>query len=400
MSNQKKLGKATRLVHMGRDHPDRPAFVNPPVARGSTVLFPTVAMRNATREQPFDQVLSYGLKGGPTHFHLEDAIAEIEGGTRCQIVSTGLAAVTTALFVYLKNGQHGLFPDTVYGPTRNFLTSMGTGCGMEFTFYPPDIDEAGLRALVRDNTTMIYCESPGSHTMEMQDVPMLSRIAKDVGVKLVMDNTWGFSLFAPFEHGVDCSIQAATKYIGGHSDVMLGAITTNSDSDYERVRTVSTTLGHFASPDDCWLALRGLRTLNVRLRAHMQAGLRVAGWLREQPEVAQVLHPGLPDAAGHDIWKRDFTGACGLFSVELTPDYAYDDMVTMIDGLQLFGIGASWGGYESLVLPVTGAITRTAEQKSARRLMFRLHIGLEDTEDLIADLKNGLNLLKQHAAKR
>lgn len=397
MSDRKATGMATRLVQMGRPHSDTQSFVNPPLERGSTVLFPTVAMRNSTRERPFDQVLSYGLKGGRTHFHLEDAIAEIEGGTRCQIVSTGLAAVTTALFAFLKSGEHGLFPDSIYGPTRNFLTTMGTNCGMTFSFYPPTIDEDGLRALVRDDTVLIFCESPGSHTMEIQDVSMLSKVAKDIGAKLVMDNTWGFSQFRPFERGVDCSIQAATKYIGGHSDVLLGTITTNSDTDYERVRTVSTTLGHYASPDDCWLALRGLRTLKVRLREHMQAGLHVAGWLRERPEVAEVLHPGLPGAPGHEIWKRDFSGACGLFSVELAPRYGYDAMIAMIDGLQLFGIGASWGGYESLVLPVTGAITRTADVKSAERLMFRLHIGLEDTDDLIADLENGFKILNRNS---
>lgn len=395
-----KHGFGTRLVRMGRTHADTQAFVNPPLERGSSVIFPTIAARDAVRQRPYEQVLTYGLKGGPTHFHLEDAIAEIEGGSRCQIVSTGLAAVTTALFAYLKGGQHCLMPDSVYGPTRSFLGSIGKDAGMQVTYYPPTIDEAGLRALVRDNTTVIYAESPGSHTMEVQDVPMLARVAHDIGARLLMDNTWGFSFFDPFRHGVDCSIQAGTKYAGGHSDLLLGAITTNSEADWQRVRDTAVTLGQYASPDDCWLALRGLRTLRVRMAEHMRAGLEVARWLEARPEVARVLHPALPGAPGHELWQRDFTGACSLFSVELEPGFAAADMVAMIDALQLFGIGASWGGFESLVLPTTGSVTRSAETGKFSGQIFRLHVGLEDIADLIADLESGLAVLNRHAAQR
>lgn len=393
-------GFGTRLVRMGRTRTDEQSFVNPPLERGSSVLFPSIGARDAVRQRPYDQVLTYGLKGGQTHFHLEDAIAEIEGGSRCQIVSTGLAAVTTALFAYLKGGQHCLMPDSVYGPTRTFLATIGKECGMQVTYYPPTLDEAGLRALARDNTTVIYAESPGSHTMEVQDVPMLARVARDIGAKLLMDNTWGLSFFDPFRHGVDCSIQAGTKYIGGHSDLLLGAIVTNADEDWQRVRNAAVTLGQYASPDDCWLALRGLRTLRVRMAEHMRAGLIVARWLEQRPEIVRVLHPALPGAPGHDLWKRDFTGACSLFSAELDSRFAYEDMVAMIDALHLFGIGASWGGFESLALPTTGTVTRSAETDKFKGPLFRLHIGLEDTADLIADLEAGFAVLNDHAARR
>lgn len=390
----------TRLVQMGRSQTDAQSFVNPPLERGSSVLFPSVAARDAVRERPFDQVLTYGLKGGATHFHLEDAIAEIEGGSRCQLVSTGLSAVTTALFAFVRGGGHCLIPDSVYGPTRTFMATIGSECGMSATYYPPAIDEAGLRGLVQDNTTVIYAESPGSHTMEVQDVPMLARVAGSVNAKLLMDNTWGLSFFRPFDHGVDCSIQAGTKYIGGHSDLLLGAITTSSDDDWQRLRSTAVTLGQYASPDDCWLALRGLRTLRVRMAEHMRAGIEVAQFLRGRPEVAEVLHPALPGAPGHALWKRDFTGACSLFSVSLAPDYDQADMVAFIDALQLFGIGASWGGFESLVLPTTGAITRNHAREHPAGPTFRLHVGLEDTGDLIADLTAGLGVLNNHRARR
>lgn len=364
------------------------------------MLFASVAARDAVRERPFDQVLTYGLKGGPTHFHLEDAIAEIEGGSRCQIVSTGLAAVTTALFAFVRGGGHCLIPDSVYGPTRTFMATIGKECGMSATYYPPDMDEAGLRSLMQDNTTVVYAESPGSHTMEIQDVPMLSRVARSANAKLLMDNTWGLSFFKPFEHGVDCSIQAGTKYIGGHSDLLLGAITTNSDEDWQRLRSTAVTLGQYASPDDCWLALRGLRTLRVRMAEHMRAGIEVAQWLRGRPEVGEVLHPALPGAPGHDLWKRDFSGACSLFSVALDPSYSYDDMVALIDALKLFGIGASWGGFESLVMPTTRTITRQHHREHPAGPMLRLHVGLEDTRDLIADLEAGFAVLNKIRAQR
>lgn len=394
MSDNKKLGFATRLSHAGRlPIEGEQAFVNPPLMRGSTVLYPSMAKRDEVRAKPFAQALSYGAQGNPTHHRLEDIVAEIEGGTRCQIVSTGLAAVTMALLAYLKSGDHCLMPDSVYGPARRFCDTFAKDYGIETTYYPPETGESELSKLIRPNTTVIYAESPGSHTMEVQDVPMLARQAKRVGAKLLMDNTWGVHFFKPFAHGVDCSIQAATKYIGGHSDVLLGTITTNSDEDWERVRRTSTTLGQYASPDDCWLALRGVRTLAIRLERHMASAIQVANWFEARPEVSEVLFPALPGARGHDIWKRDFTGACGVFSVVFRDRFKMEDMTLMAEQLTLFGIGASWGGYESLVLPTTGGITRVTGNRF-KGPIFRFNIGLEDPADLIADLEYGFATLK------
>lgn len=399
MSQAPKRSRRTRLVHMGRVPTPTYGFVNPPVHRGSTVVYPNVAERDARRAHPFDQVLTYGAQGGPTHYYLEDAIAELEGGTRCQLLPTGLAAVTTALLAYLKSGDHCLVPDSVYGPCRRFCDTLGAQLGIETTYYAPEIEAPALRALMRANTRVVYAESPGSHTMEVQDVPMLARVAHEAGAGLLLDNTWGITFFQPFEHGVDCSIQAATKYIGGHSDILLGAITTATEDDWKRVRSAATTLGQYASPDDCWLALRGLRTLGVRLEAQMRSGLQIASWLRDRPEVADVLHPGLPGAPGHEIWKRDFTGACSLFTVELRQDISVQSMRDMIDALDLFQVGASWGGFESLVLPTTNGITRTASGGKARGPLFRLHIGLESVDELIADLDRALGHLAAGPAR-
>ncbi len=249
-------------------------FVNPPLMRGSTVLYPTISKRDEVRVKPFAQALTYGAQGNPTHHRLEDIVAEIEGGTRCQIVSTGLAAVTMALLAYLKAGDHCLMPDSVYGPARRFCDTVAKDYGVETTYYPPEADEATLTKLVKPNTTVVYAESPGSHSMEVQDVPMLARLAKKIGAKLLMDNTWGIHFFQPFAHGVDCSIQAATKYIAGHSDVLLGTITVNNDTEWERVRKTCMILGQYASPDDCWLALRGVRTLGDPTRTSHEIGAR------------------------------------------------------------------------------------------------------------------------------
>jgi len=386
---------ATRLSHAGRAGTRVLGFVNPPVVRGSTVLQPSCADRVASGRKRLDQALVYGVLGTPTHHALEDVICEIEGGTRCQIVSSGLAAVTVPLLAYLKAGDHVLVPDSVYGPARSFCTGMLTQLGVETTFYPPTVDAAGIAALFRPNTKVLYTESPGSHTFEVQDIPALAEAAHARGIKVLMDNTWGIHFFQPFRHGVDVSIQALTKYVGGHSDVLLGSITTAADDDWERVRNAAMALGQYASSDDCWLGLRGARTLGVRLAHQMQSGLTVARWLAARPEVAQVLHPALPEAPGHAIWKRDFSGACSLFGVVLQPGISAEAMVAMIDGLELFGIGASWGGFESLVLPTTGLIARSFDPGFAGPVL-RLHIGLEDPADLIADLERGLAGLKRH----
>ena len=390
-------GFYTRLSHAGRAGGRTHGFVNPPLVRGSTVLYPSCAERAALGKRRLDQVLVYGTHGTPTHFALEDMIAEIEGGTRCQIVSTGLAAITTPLLAFLGAGDHCLMPDSVYGPARNFAAGMLARMGVETTFYPPTIGPDALAPLVRPNTSVLYLESPGSHTFEMQDVPALAATAHTRGLKVLMDNTWGLHFFQPFRYGVDVSIQALTKYALGHSDALLGSVTTAAEGDWECVRTAGLQLGQYASPDDCWLAIRGLRTLGVRLDRQMRSGLAVARWLAARPEVHSVLHPALPGAPGHALWKRDFSGAPSLFGVVFVPRFSAEATRAMIDNLDLFGIGASWGGFESLALPTTGFVTRTAEQKDFGGPMIRLHIGLEDPADLIADLERGLAVLAAYA---
>ena len=392
-----KQGFATRLSNAGRAGTRVHGFVNPPVIRGSTVLNTSCETSRATPARRLAQSLVYGTLGNPTHHALEDVIAEIEGGTRCQIVSTGIAAITTPLLAYLKMGDHCLVPDHVYGPTRNFCNGLLARMGIATTYYEPTIGEAELSALIQPNTRVVFAESPGSHTFEMQDVPALARAAHAHGATLMMDNTWGIHHFQPFAHGVDVSIQALTKYVGGHSDILLGAIVTASDADWERVRTTALMVGQYASPDDCWLALRGVRTMGVRLKHQMQAGLEVAAWFAAQPEVKSVLHPALPGAPGHELWKRDFTGACSLFGVEFQPHFTPEASRAMVDSLTLFGIGASWGGFESLALPSTGNLTRVAGGPGFAGPLVRFHIGLEDTADLIADLEAGLGVLRSHA---
>ncbi|HQT77923.1 MAG: cystathionine beta-lyase [Rhodospirillales bacterium 20-64-7] len=392
--NARKRGLRTTLSHIGRATKREHGFVNPPLLRGSTVLIPTVAERKALAAKRGERVLTYGTGGSSTHWALEDAIAAVEGGTRCYIVSTGLAAVTTPLLAFLKAGDHMLMPDHVYGPARSFASGILKNFGVETTFYVPEIDGAGLAALMRPNTKVVYTESPGSHTFEVQDVPAIARAAHAGGAKVFMDNTWGIHHFQPFKHGVDVSIQAATKYPAGHSDVLIGAITVNDEADWQVLHAAGRELGQYASPDDCWLTLRGMRTMAVRLQAQMESALLVAHWLRQQPEVARVLHPALPGAPGHALWRRDFTGACSLFGVEFQPQFSPEATHRFVEALDLFGIGASWGGFESLAVPTTGFITRTAEGGKFAGPVVRLHIGLEDPDDLIDDLGQGLAALR------
>ncbi|WP_338662229.1 cystathionine beta-lyase [Pararoseomonas sp. SCSIO 73927] len=388
------LGFSTRMSHHGRAGAREHGFVNPPVHRGSTVLFPDCGSRKSAAAQRYEQVLTYGTAGGPTHHMLEDMVAEIEGGTRALIVGTGLAACMVPLFAFLKAGDHCLVPDSVYGPVRNLADGLMRGFGIETTYYDPMVDEAGMAALIRPNTKVVYTESPGSHTFELQDIPAIARAAHAAGAKVLMDNTWGFHTFQPFEHGVDVSIQALTKYAGGHSDVLLGSVTVNSPEDWHAVKGAATQLGQFASPDDCWLCLRGIRTLPVRLKQQAENGLAVARWLEERPEVLRLLHPALPSHPQHALFQRDFSGTCSLFGVVLQPRYSDGDAEAVVDALKLFGIGASWGGYESLALPTAPSISRTVTNpRDFGGPIIRLHIGLEDTEDLIADLAGAMDRL-------
>jgi cystathionine beta-lyase len=387
------LAYETRLSHLGRP-PKKGAkgTVNVPIIRASTVTFPDCAGLIAARERRFDQWGSYGTHGLATHHALEDVVCEIEGGDRCVIVGTGLAAIIVPLMAFLKAGDHCLVPDSAYGPCRNFCDTLLTNFGVETTYYDPTVDEAGMAALMRPNTRVVYTESPGSHTFEVQDVPGIARAAHARGAKVLMDNTWGIHTFQPFQHGVDVSIQALTKYVVGHSDVLLGGVTVKH-GDWNAVKGAALTLGQFASPDDCWLALRGSRTMPVRMKRQEESALMVARWLEGRPEVLRVLHPALPSHPQHQLWKRDFSGACSLFGVVFKPQHQLAQVHTLIDDLVLFGIGASWGGYESLALPTTGNLTRTATSADLGGPTMRLHIGLEDPADLIADLESGMRAL-------
>jgi len=384
----------TRLSHEGRAGTRVHGFVNPPVHRGSTVLFESVAQRRAHMRKRLDQALTYGTQGSQTHHALEDMVALVEGGTRCQIFGTGLAACTVPLLGYLSAGDHVLMPDSVYGPVRTFCETMLKRLGIVTTYYRADIAAADLASQFGDQTRVLYVESPGSHSFEVQDVPALAAAAHARGAAVLMDNTWGFAHFDPFAHGVDVSIQALTKYAGGHSDILLGSATVADDAHWERVRDAALIMGQYASPDDCWLALRGLRTLMVRLERQMASGLEVARWFAGRREVLQVLHPALPGAPGHDLWARDFTGACSLFGVEFQPTFSATATHRFVEALELFGIGASWGGYESLALPTTGFVTRSAgKMEYFGGAMVRFHVGLEDPGDLVADLERSIGLL-------
>ncbi|MBL8573167.1 MAG: cystathionine beta-lyase [Hyphomicrobiaceae bacterium] len=376
---------ATRLAHMGRPwSPDMP-FVNPPVVRASTVLFEDV---HAMHDPASKYV--YGRRGTPTSNALADALTELEGPACAGTVLTpsGLAAISVALLSFLGAGDHVLIPDCAYRPVRELCDSLIPRLGVEVSYYDPTIG-AGIAALTRANTKVIYLESPGSLTFEIQDTPAIVAHARAIGAVTIIDNTWATPLmFRALDFGVDVTLMAATKYIVGHSDAMLGTVSAN-EATWKRLKHTHGAMGMFTGPDDMWLALRGLRTLSVRMRHQEQSALEIARWLQTRPEVAQVLHPGLPQDPGHAIWKRDFNGSAGLFGIILKPS-SDEAVAAMLDGLQLFGLGYSWGGYESLAIPCELTGIRTATTWAAEGPLVRLQIGLEDPADLIADLDKGL----------
>jgi len=388
-----KLSIKTRLSHLGRAGTHVHGLVNPPVHRGSTVLYPDVATRDAFRGQTYQRGLTYGLDGNPTHHALEDMVAEIEGGTHAQIVPTGLAAITVPLMAYLKAGDHILFPDSFYGAGRGFAERQLSRMAVECSYYPPCAPVEAVEAMIRPNTRVLYLESPGSYTFEMQDVPALCAMAKRHDLVSMLDNTWGIHAFQPFIHGVDVSIQALTKYVVGHSDVLLGAVVTASEEHWHVVRRTALDLGMYASPDDCWLALRGGRTMALRLERQLESALDVARFLAGRPEVAEVRYPPLPGSLGHELWQRDFTGGASLFGVVFQPGFSRAAVNAMTDALQLFGIGASWGGFESLALPVGTSLTRSFGTTFPAGEAVRFHIGLEHPGDLIADITQALTVL-------
>jgi cystathionine beta-lyase len=377
--------KETKVVEAGRDPPLHAGAVNTPVYRMSTVLFPDVETMD-DGGQPY----TYGRRGTPTTRALEQALCELEGGARTVLTPSGLSACTLAILTACSAGDHLLVTDSVYGPTRVFCQRLGKRYGITTTYFEPCIG-AAIADQFRPETKAIFLESPGSFTFEVQDVPAIVAAAHERGIAVILDNTWATPLcFEAIGHGVDLSVQAITKYVGGHSDVLMGSVTSNA-AYKDRLVEAHGTLGLCASGDEAYLAARGLRTLAVRLKRHQESATEIAAWLKKRSEVARVLYPPLQDDPGHALWKRDFTGACGLFSIVLhaVPDKAVN---AMVDGLAHFGLGFSWGGFESLVVP--GHFPRSFPPHLEGPLL-RLHIGLEDVEDLKADLATGFERLRQ-----
>jgi cysteine-S-conjugate beta-lyase len=388
----------TKLTTLGRDPEANFGVVNPPVYHASTILFPTLEAIETAQKSKTKNQMRYGRYGTPTTFALQDAIAELEGGYASFAVGSGAAAILAVLMAFTKSGDHVLCVDSAYAPTRRYCDVVLKRYGVETTYYDPAIG-AGIAALIKPNTTLCMLESPGSMTFEVQDVPAIVAACKAKGVATAMDNTWATALyFRPFDHGVDVSVQAGTKYVGGHSDIMLGLVAVRDQAIYDKVRTAVDDLGASVGPDDIFLALRGLRTMGVRLPRHYETGLKLARWLERQPEVVRVLHPALPSCPGHEFWKRDFKGASGLFSFVMKP-VAKPALAAMLDDLELYGMGFSWGGYESLIVPGNVASLRTATKWTEPGQLLRVHAGLEDPEDLIADLDAGFARLRAASAK-
>ncbi len=390
------LSLETRIAHLGKHPaPAGGAAVNPPLVRASTVVFDSVAaMREARARRGEERVFSYGARGTPTTFALEDAVSELEGGHRTRLFPTGLAAIGMVLLSYLKPGDHVLMSDSVYEPARQLVHSFLDPYGIRCTFFAAD--GSGIEQLFEPATRLVYAECPGSLVYEMCDLPKLAALAHARGALLAADNTWGSGLqYRPLALGADISLMAATKYLSGHSDVMMGTVATTREA-WRALNERCDAFGMTVSPDDAWLVLRGIRTLPARLRLHEQHALEVARWLSARPEVATVFCPALPTHPGHDLWRRDCRGTNGLLSFELRPEIAPAAVERLVDALSLFGRGSSWGGYESLVAWANMRAARSVSDWSARGAVVRLHVGLEAPADLVADLGRGFAAL--HAA--
>ncbi len=384
--------KTTKLITAGRDKKWTNGVVNPPVQRASTVVFNSVEEKRKATINRANKTLFYGRRGTNTHFAFQDAMVEVEGGAGCALYPCGTAAISNAILSFVETGDHILMVDTCYEPTRDFCDTIMKKMGVETTYYEPTIGE-GIKELIKPNTKVLFTESPGSITMEVQDVPTLARIAHEHDIIVMLDNTWAAGVnFSPFDFGVDISIQAATKYIVGHSDVMLGTAVAN-EKCWDQLREQSYLMGQCVSPDDAYLGLRGIRTLDVRLRQHAESSLKVAKWLETRPEVDHVRHPALESCPGHEFFKRDFTGGNGLFSFVLKNTNT-QATTALLDGMKHFSMGYSWGGFESLVLanePSSFNSLRTVANPNFDGTLIRVHIGLEDVDDLIADLEAGLD---------
>jgi cystathionine beta-lyase len=378
------MNDETKLIVGGRDPDAHYGMVNPPICRASTLLFPSLDQFEAHRPL---RSIHYGRCGLPTSFALEDALADIEGADTVVLSSSGKTVIGQALLSFLEAGDHLLMVDAVYSPTRAFCDKVLSRFGVETTYYDPMIG-AGIDALFRPETKIVFCESPGSLTFEVQDVSGIAEVAHQRGALVFLDNTWATSLyFKPFDHGVDISLMSATKYIAGHADLMMGVVSCR-EPYVTKLREGMRDFGAYASPDDCFAALRGLRTMALRLARHQATALTLARWLQTRPEVDRVLHPALPGCPGHDLWRRDFSGSSGLFGVVLRP-CSREAVAAFVDNLEMFGLGYSWGGHESLVLVGYPEKARTATQWRTTGPVLRLHAGLEHPDDLIADLDAG-----------
>lgn len=398
-----KRGINTQLAHSGNDPHAYFGWVNPPVVHGSTVLFPDAATMKATQVRNADatsrsrvQPYTYATYGSPTTDALCEAVNALEGSAGTILVPSGLAAVTVPLLAFLSAGDHVLIVDTVYYPTRRFADTMLARMGVEVEYYLPEIG-ADIATLFRDNTKVVFMEAPGSNTFEIQDVPAMTAAAKERGIVTMIDNTWATPLFfKPLDHGVDISIHAATKYPGGHSDVIMGMVSANA-ATWGQLYNTQVALGTCGAPDDAYLVLRGLRTMGIRLERHQKTTLALARWLEDMAKepgsiVGDVLYPALESFPGHDLWKRDFCGACGIFSFVIK-DGTEGQAHAFLDALELFGLGYSWGGYESLVTHVY-LKDRTVSARDHGGEVIRLQIGLEDEIDLRADIERGLAAAK------
>ncbi len=379
------LKQNTILTHAGRSPSANYGTVNTPVYRASTILFPTLeALDNKEHTK-----LRYGRRGTPTTHALEDAMCEIEKGDRALITPSGTNALAVILTTYAEPGAHFLIMDNAYAPTRKFCSRLLSRFGVETTFYDPTIG-ADIESLVRPETKLIFMEAPGSQTFEMQDIAAIVDVAKRNNIATAIDNTWSGGYFCqPIQWGVDISIQSGTKYLSGHADVMLGTIVCTNEH-YDRLRDTYLLMGVCVSPDDAWLVLRGVRTLGVRLRQHDVNARFVADWLAQQPEVLRLLHPGVEGDAFHDLWKKYFTGASGLFGFVIS-ETDRTKLAKLFDGLSLIGMGSSWGGFETLMIPTNPTINRTATQWTPQGQTMRIHVGLEDPEDIVSEIRDGFD---------
>jgi cystathionine beta-lyase len=397
----KKMHEATRIVHAGRNPKEQGWMVNPPIYQSSTIVFPTLkdliyaerGYSNNDLVEPYE--LKYGRYGTQTNFALEKAIAEIDGGYNSFVTASGAAAINTALVAFLKQGDHMLLVDNVYSPTRSFADKFLKKLGIETTYYDPKIGE-DIKKLIKKNTKVIFLESPGSLSFEVQDVPAICKVAKKMGVVTIIDNSWASGIyFKPLEHGVDVIVSALTKYINGHSDMMMGAITVQEKHFrvmYEAFRYMAVT----ATPFSSYMVQRGMRTTKIRMDHCFKSALELAQWLEARPEVEKVLYPALESDENHKLWKRDFTGAAGLFTIILDRKYSNESLARMVDKLHYYAMGYSWGGYESLILPIDPSGVRSITKWAySNKTCLRINVGLEDIQDLKDDLEAGFKRLRK-----